>query len=280
MESRLAALTVDTDDLSKLSAVSSIPGLPSTLQPPQLRQLATLLPPLFNMLNVRRAIIPAANGHVSARALARYYAALADGGKIPPPHSAASKPPLGSHPHIPKFSCHKSSKKQKSSSRRKRTAIPFFNRTTNPDYQELENIEARNTSSSENDDDDEGSTSNTLGNQYSDKIFENPRILDEFLGRGEYENLVLANGSYGLGFKRFSSEESSMVFGHSGMGGSTGFCDAKNRFAITVTLNKMSLGGVTAKIVQLVCSELNIGMPDEFLRLAVEHREVDTPLVN
>ena len=104
VESRLAALTVDTADLSKVSALANRPDLPSTFQPQQIAQLATSLPVAFNTLNVRRAIIPAANGHVSARALARYYAALADGGKIPPPHSSASKPVLGSHPHIPKLS--------------------------------------------------------------------------------------------------------------------------------------------------------------------------------
>ena len=92
VESRLAALTVDTADLSKVSALANRPDLPSTFQPQQIAQLATSLPVAFNTLNVRRAIIPAANGHVSARALARYYAALADGGKIPPPHSSASKP--------------------------------------------------------------------------------------------------------------------------------------------------------------------------------------------
>jgi aarF domain-containing kinase len=65
------------------------------------------------MLNVRRAIIPGANGHCSARALARYYAALVDGGLVPPPHSSLSKPPLGTHPHILQFPSEITSKKQK-----------------------------------------------------------------------------------------------------------------------------------------------------------------------
>ncbi|KAF2302780.1 hypothetical protein GH714_008345 [Hevea brasiliensis] len=79
------------------------------------QQLCTL-PALFNTLNVFVAIIPAANGHCSARALARYYAALVDGGTIPLPHSSFSKPPLGSHPHIPKFPSEKTSKRQKGKS--------------------------------------------------------------------------------------------------------------------------------------------------------------------
>jgi aarF domain-containing kinase len=58
VESRLAALTPDTFDISKM---------------------ATTLLTLFNMLNVRHAILLSANEHCSTRALARYFAALADG---------------------------------------------------------------------------------------------------------------------------------------------------------------------------------------------------------
>ncbi|KAJ6373362.1 hypothetical protein OIU76_027658 [Salix suchowensis] len=83
------------------------------------------------------------------------------------------------------------------------------------------------------------------------EIFNNPRIHDEFMGVGEYRNLVLPNGKFGLGFRRFSSSDGSFYgFGHSGLGGSTGFCDIKNRFAIAVTLNKMSFGTATRRIIQ------------------------------
>lgn len=274
MESRLAALTADTDELSKLSALSNRPDLPTTFQPHQIAQLATVLPPLFNTLNARRAIIPAANGHLSARALARYYAALADGGKIPPPHSSTSKPILGSHPHIPKLSSPKPPKKQKCIGRTVAT-LPAINKSyekisSKEDFEVTDDI---NTSRDSSSGDDIGS-SNVDSNPQTHvpgKLYRNPRIVDEFLGVGEYENLTLPSGSFGLGFKRFSSKDgSSIAFGHSGMGGSTGFCDVTNRFSIAVTLNKMSFGGVTGKIVQLVCSELNIPVPDDFLRYAVE----------
>lgn len=63
------------------------------------------------MLNFGRAIIPAAKkGHCSARAIGRYYSALADGGVVPLSHSSSSKPPLGVH--IPKFSSQNSPKKK------------------------------------------------------------------------------------------------------------------------------------------------------------------------
>lgn len=279
MESRLAALTVDTEEMSKLSEIiGTRSDLPSSFQPQQIIQTATSLTPLFNALHARRAIIPAANGHMSARALARYYAALADGSKIPPPHSSTSEPPLGSHPHKPKFSP-KTSKKDRGC-RLKRLPIPLINRTNNSEdletkrdgnanrngFTRIPTTDSSSSYSSSNGERDSRTHSST-------KMFDNPRILDQFLGTGEYKNLVLPGGSFGLGFKRFGSEDSStLMFGHSGMGGSTGFCDVTNNFAIAVTLNKVAIGAVTAKIVHLVCSELNIPVPAEFMRFAAASR--------
>ncbi|KAI4316173.1 hypothetical protein L6164_024179 [Bauhinia variegata] len=272
VESRLAALTVDTDDLSKISGITNRPELPSSFQPQQIAQLATTLPSLFNMLNVRRAIIPAANGHVSARALARYYAALADSGNIPPPHSSASKPLLGSHPHIPKFSSQKTSSKPKSNrSKKMKTLTKGTNsREENSSIKDGYVSVPTDISISESNNGRMSDSSDSNPQMHlSSKLFENPRIIDEFRGTGEYQNLALPDGGFGLGFKRIKNDRSSIAFGHSGMGGSTGFCDATNRFAIAVTLNKMSFGGVTGKIVQFVCSELNIPVPEDYLRLAV-----------
>jgi aarF domain-containing kinase len=76
VESRLAALTPDTDDLLKLSGINSHPDMPFTFD---ISKMATTLLTLFNMLNVRHAILLSANEHCSTRALARYFAALADG---------------------------------------------------------------------------------------------------------------------------------------------------------------------------------------------------------
>ncbi|KAK7293711.1 hypothetical protein RJT34_16584 [Clitoria ternatea] len=290
VESRLAALTVDIDDLSKLSALSNRPDLPSSFQPQQIAQLATTLPAAFNTLYARRAIIPAANGHLSARALARYYAALADGGKIPPPHSSASKPVLGSHPHIPKLSSQKPPKRRKCLGRKQ---APLTAISTTTDYEEVpthEDFEVNDgrstyTDSSISDDTSISRMDSSLRTHVANKVYKNPGIIDEFLGTGEYHNLALSNGDFGLGFKRFGSKHgSSIAFGHSGMGGSTGFCDVTNRFSIAVTLNKMSFGGVTGKIVQLVCSELNIPVPDDFLRFEQrgpdEQLQMGRPLIN
>lgn len=128
-------------------------------------------------------------------------------------------------------------------------------------------------------------TTDADDHQRVSKIFSNPRIHDAFMGVGEYENLVLPNGRFGLGFRRVYAKDGSLIgFGHSGMGGSTGYCDIKNRFAISVTLNKMSLGAVTGKIVHLVCSELGIPVPEEYSRFAETGAEVQTnlekPVVN
>ncbi|KAL0009649.1 hypothetical protein SO802_004757 [Lithocarpus litseifolius] len=278
ISSRLATRTLDKDDHEKLSRIISHFDVPSTIQLGDVSQLATTPPVIFNSLNIRRAIIPAANGHCSARALARYYAALADGGMVPWPHSSSSKPPLGSHPHIPKFPSGKTSKRQKGS-KTKEVFAAAINRTNDyekkPNYSDVSH--SRNSSNDSctrlvNDSGNSNSISIIDNTEDSNprnnsvvRIFSNPRIHDAFLGVGEYGNLALPNGKFGLGFRRSISKDGSIVgFGHSGLGGSTGFADMNNRFAIAVTLNKMSFGAVTGSIINFVCSELNIPVPEEF----------------
>ncbi|KAL1212584.1 Protein ACTIVITY OF BC1 COMPLEX KINASE 8 [Cardamine amara subsp. amara] len=291
VESRLATLTVDTDEMSKLSSIASQPELPSTFQPDKILQLATSLPVLFNTLNVRRAIIPAANGHCSARALARYYATLADGGLVPPPHSSLSLPPLGSHTHVPKFTA--SNKKTK---KRKGKEMAATEKLKPKDHQEKRLYDEKRfmgggrgrESSAESLArlvNDTSRTEISSDDRQDDihNLFSNPRIHDAFMGAGDYSGLVMPDGKFGLGFKRVTSQDGSLVgFGHSGMGGSTGFCDIKNRFSIAITLNKMSMGGVTANIIRLVCSELNIPLPKDFsLSSALgPDSEMGTPLIN
>ncbi|PQM34282.1 uncharacterized protein Pyn_29596 [Prunus yedoensis var. nudiflora] len=283
VESRLATLTPDTEDLKKLSGLSSRTDLPSSFQPDNIIQLASVLPALFNMLNIRRAIIPAANGHCSARALARYYAALVDGGVVPPPHSSSSKPALGSNPHIPKYPVQSSPKKQKGS-RTKKVAAAFRCRTNkyeqtpqDPDQDIVSH--SRNTSN----DSDTGLTEVIVSPKKDNggKLFSNPRIHDAFLGVGEYANLVKPDGNFGLGFKRYRSTDGSLTgFGHSGMGGSTGFVDIENRFAIAVTVNKMTFGAGTGRIIQFVCSELNIPVPEDYSKFAESGSDAGKPLIN
>ncbi|KAK8352032.1 hypothetical protein V6Z11_A05G069900 [Gossypium hirsutum] len=275
VEARLANLTLDTDDLKKLSEMRNRAEMPSTFQLNNISELAEYLPAFFNMLNVRRAIVPAANGHCSARALARYYAALADCGVVPPPHSSASNPPLGSHPHIPKFPSKKTDEKQKGK---------VDGGVKNERSDGRQNIYIR---IEEDDDDDEEKCSKSSRDtskgggpeNKKGKIFSNPRVHEAFMGVGEYENMCLRDGVFGLGFRRLKSKDgdgSYSGFGHSGMGGSTGFCDVKNRFAMAVTLNKLSFGGVTAKIVELICSELNLPLPEGLSGSG----DINRPLIN
>ncbi|MFQ6638644.1 hypothetical protein Gotur_016647 [Gossypium turneri] len=275
VEARLANLTLDTDDLKKLSELRNRAEMPSTFQLNNITEFAEYLPAFFNMLNVRRAIVPAANGHCSARALARYYAALADCGVVPPPHSSASNPPLGSHPHIPKFPSKKTDEKQKGK---------VDGSLKNERSDGRQNVYIR---IEEDDDNDEEKcskssrdTSKGAGPENKKgKIFSNPRVHEAFMGVGEYENMCLRDGVFGLGFRRLKSKDgdgSYSGFGHSGMGGSTGFCDVKNRFAMAVTLNKLSFGGVTAKIVELICSELNLPLPEGLSGSG----DINRPLIN
>ncbi|CAN0859362.1 Esterase/beta-lactamase LipL [Linum grandiflorum] len=284
VESRLASLTLDTNDLSKLSQTANRPDLPSTFQPDRVGSLLTTLPALFNMLITRRAIIPAANGHCSARALARYYATLVDGGIVPPPHSSASKPPLGSHPHIPKLVTLKHPK-QKANKCQKMVTLSNKKQDDDDDNDISDDENSRNS---------HGHTYSKLANddrRISDngaattRVYSNPRIHEAFLGVGEeYGGLAFPDGAFGLGFRRLRSKDGSFVgFGHSGMGGSTGFCFPKERFAISMTVNKMSLGYGTRRIIQLVCSELNLPLPEEF-SLPLDGGEIESskgaPLIN
>ncbi|KAK3041534.1 hypothetical protein RJ639_002220 [Escallonia herrerae] len=307
VESRLATLTLDMDDLSKLTLdkddLSKLSGmtsrrndLPSTFQPGDIAQLVTTLPAVFNTLDVRRAILPAANGHCSARALARYYASLVDGGVILPPHSSLSKPPLGSHPHTPIFASKKTPKKSKGVNIKEEFAasdnIGSSEQRQNYDNSNRESSVVKADSNNYTRLVSDSSCSNnsypTTADKGTDdnhqtvcKIFSNPRVHDVFLGAGEYENLILPGGKFGLGFRRVCAKDGSIIgFGHSGMGGSTGYCDIRNRFAIAVTVNKMSFGAVTGRIINFVCSELDIPLPEEFSRGTDLQLNLEKPLIN
>lgn len=243
-----------------------MPDMPLTLQQASLAEIASGLVSFFNTLNIRRAIIPAANGHCSARALARYYAALAAGGSIPPPHSPLSKPLLGSHAHVPQLLPDRSPEEKTSN-------IKDINNSEVP----IKILKNAKTDMDPSVSCDKGScpfttkstqgslASNDTDNNASEtvrKMFDNPKIYDAIMGMGDYTSMVIPDGDFGLGFRKFNTASGS--FGHSGVGGSTGFCDTQHNFSIAVTVNRMSLGGVTRRIIQLVCSELNIPLPQEF----------------
>ncbi|KAJ1698222.1 hypothetical protein LUZ63_006734 [Rhynchospora breviuscula] len=250
IESRLATLTVDMDDIEKVMQQRQNADMPANLTRSDLAQIVAGVPVVFNTLNIRRAIIPAANGHCSARALARYYASLGAAGQIPPPHSSNSKPSLGSHVHIPKLPSITVSKKKKGTNNG-----TSAQKANSKGY----TLVSSNTNKHENDDID-----NDI-QQKATRIFENQKIHDAFMGTGDFSGLIYPDGKFGLGFRRYRNTDGNLTsFGHSGLGGSTGFCDVENNFAMAVTVNKMSLGGVTRSVVQLVCAELGIPLPDEF----------------
>ncbi|CAI9094859.1 OLC1v1030672C1 [Oldenlandia corymbosa var. corymbosa] len=277
VESRLATLTVDMDDLSKLSTVGNREDLPSTFQPQDMLRQVGSLPAIFNALQTRRSIMPSANGHCSARALARFYAALVDGGFIPPPH-CSSEPLLGSHLHIPKFPSAKIVKKSRAASirdaltgaKRVSKSRPAEEHQTRSEGLPGRSAEGNRYTKLPTDRSDDNASvpdiATSDGHQIK-KLFNNPKIHDAFTGTGEYENLAVPDGQFGLGFRRTYSMDGRLVgFGHSGIGGSIGYCNIEHRFAIAVTLNKLSMGVVTAKIIDLVCTELDIPLPKELHR--------------
>ncbi|KAL2636403.1 hypothetical protein R1flu_007882 [Riccia fluitans] len=278
VESRLASLTMDLDDIrasigrlrqsgpqEATSQVANV-GLEERLRKStgllqgNLLSSFAIIPYLFNTLFVRRAVIPSANGHFTARALARYYAALATGGHVPdlPP----GEPPVGSHPHKPNKVKKVSQKKQK------KAKTPAVNLEQSSKIASSTQAEA----------------------PVSTKLYSNPEILDAFVGRGKFSDLALEDGRFGLGFIRmgpkgqeYSSPDGKLAFGHSGLGGSAAFCDPTNNFSLAVTLNKLNVGDVTAEIVRFITSELGIPCPAQFApsgEVGVEMSLVDMPIAS
>ncbi|KAI5082819.1 hypothetical protein GOP47_0002562 [Adiantum capillus-veneris] len=257
VESRLASLTLDMAEFESAKSLfkngigdggtqnhANVSAILGENAAEDFFSVIAAMPVLFNMLFIRRAVIPAANGHFSARALARYYAMLVNGGEVPL-HSSSSEPLLGSHPLIPVFSPKdentRSRKGRKEESVEKQQSRRYLDKST-VHHNGVSNVEHR--------------------------IFKNPNIHDSFLGTGDYDGLAQV-GPFGLGFRRYSQVASGspqyFAFGHSGVGGSTAFCYPGHNFALAITVNKMSRGGVTATIIKFICSELNLPCPEEYL---------------
>uniref|UniRef100_A0A0E0ADY8 ABC1 atypical kinase-like domain-containing protein n=1 Tax=Oryza glumipatula TaxID=40148 RepID=A0A0E0ADY8_9ORYZ len=185
------------------------------------------------------------------------------GGAIPPPHSGGgSEPPLGSHVHTPKFPTMPSKKKKKKGGSKNDVGV-----ADKDGYTQLRTSDGS----------DEGSTvsavvaGNGSGSGSSMFVDGGAKMLDAFMGVGDFSGMIHPNGKFGLGFRRYGygagageKVATKTTFGHSGMGGSTGFCDVEHGLAMAVTVNKMSLGGVTRRVVRLVCEELGVPVPDEF----------------
>lgn len=269
---------------------------------------AASLPLLFNALFVRRAIIPAANGHFSARALARFYAAMAAGGAVPPP-AASSAPPLGSHA-APPPAARVADKKGAAAKGGRRSPRGVRSRWRFLRGKKTEKVEPAVEPSLATEDglladsppDPEAPGRRGVARDGAPpdqrRIFENPRIVDAFVGEGEYAPLCDPEGTFGLGFMRFRAvpppaapagahppiqglsgsalpmtkrEEATgggrqrPAFGHTGMGGSVAFCDPEHQFAIAVTVNQLAVRNeATAAVVGLVCSELRVPVPHIF----------------
>jgi hypothetical protein len=141
---------------------------------------------------------------------------------VPQPHSSSSKPPLGSHPHIPKFSSKNALKRQKGSKSKEQVVVSM--KRANEYEQKLDyNGVSHSSNTSSNSctrlvDDSSSSNSNSINvtdktensnlqKGTASRILCNPRIHNVFLGVGDYENLVLPNGKFGIGLWRINSKK-------------------------------------------------------------------------
>ncbi|KAJ0102121.1 hypothetical protein Patl1_05426 [Pistacia atlantica] len=192
VESRLATLTMDEYDLKKYADKSYHSPTPEfQRQSCEIITIITNLPVSSNILYVRVLSYSASNLHCSAHALARYYAALADGGVI--------------HPHIPLYPSHHlvvtltsphflHKRSQKNQKVRKTRRYLVLQRTK-------QIIKGKDASGDDN----------TRPINIGGKIFSNPKIHDAFGGVGDYEHLALLDGPFGLWFKRNKADNGSII---------------------------------------------------------------------
>lgn len=137
-----------------------------------------MLPTVFNHHRFRTAVIPAANGHFTARALCKFYQALADGVLLP-----------------------------------------------NTDTQLLRQGRSTNVQSG--------------GNR---------------------------TGVLGSGFQAFDVGETSLAYGHGGIGGSLGMCDPQIGLSVAITVNRLNTDcAPTVAIVDLLARELGLGQIGGYL---------------
>ncbi|GAQ87218.1 ABC1 family protein [Klebsormidium nitens] len=204
------------------------------------------LPLVFNNLFVRRACIPSANGHFSARALARFYASMARAGAIPPAH-----PGWDRSTETPQKAAEKGGDKSRPGLFRRGVKKGSVAEETPAPIDVALSSDGR--------------------------LFDRPaeQVFAGITGVGPYAPLVPPESHWGLAFGRFflpgvsAADQSGgrvIAFGHSGMGGSTAFCDPEHDFAIAVTINKMTVAhNETKAVVRLVCEQLGVPVPASFL---------------
>jgi aarF domain-containing kinase len=275
VESRLASLTLDAEEFDRAKGLlDSVGDAPqsgfSTLGARSMGaedflSVVSAMPVFFNMLFIRRAVIPAANGHFSARALARYYAVLgtsADSDALV--YTSSSNPPLGSHPQIPSLKHKKDANTQQQQQQQQQQQ--HRKREQKADKDDSSSREG----SAEMHAKTNGSKSSHPPKKKKKQLFKDPEIHDAFLGTGKYGEFAHGDGPFGLGFRRYTlmreeeAHDRYIAFGHSGVGGCTAFCSPKHKFALAITVNKLSRGGITAKIVKFICEELNFPCPDQY----------------
>eukprot|EP00850_Spirogloea_muscicola_P013679 SM000094S24696 [mRNA] locus=s94:204833:212175:- [translate_table: standard] len=247
----------------------------------------------FNALYMRRSIVPAANGHFSARALARYYAMLAAGGVVPDvPATPAGTPPLGkSAPALEAVAPSLRAERRWTLWRRGEVAKGRSAARVDADFIDVEakrqpllgSAAARTVAADASTTavvaakawPDDGDGSSGAEDVPKLRIFQSDDVVDACVGAGAYAALCLPDGHFGLGFQRFHATEgtaaagppaSGAAFGHIGLGGSVAFCNPAHGLAVAVTLNLLSeTREPTAAVVHLVCSELDVPVPAMFM---------------
>eukprot|EP00899_Mesostigma_viride_P006637 jgi/Mesvir1/15975/Mv08284-RA.1 len=212
----------------------------------------------FNNLLLRRACIPAANGHFTARALARYYAMIVEGGRVPPRPMPVDAPAcLGSRDGSPSGPVQLFRSGMEILDAMRATG-PFahlapqdskfglgFRRYPSASAKEEVDVapsaaqgQEKNTLSGAGTRMDAAGASAALGDKSS-------------AGSSTHRRSASGSNSVTRARPEFSGQTSSVAqapaapcvgyaFGHGGVGGSLTYCDPKHRMAVAVVVNLLS----------------------------------------
>lgn len=174
--------------LATLEILAAGDGLPIPDDADFYKAMPKAMWPYYNTMRVRKACLPSANGHFSARALAKMYAALAEGGSI-------------------------------------------------------------------------GGTRLVSGGRIEAMRRIMTSGVDRVLGMPANKGIGFQMGGENNGIHG-PMGRSSQTFGHSGAGGSVGFCDPDTRLAVGLTINKMQYPGpgqgTTLEICDAIRGELGL----------------------
>jgi aarF domain-containing kinase len=220
---------------------STAPVEPDVLgREPQAQTIEDTMPAdplMYNTRKVRQACIPSANGHFSARALARFFGALGNGGSIDGVRLVSDET-LAAMAHREAIE----QATPQAQEMMRRLGIRYACRPLPPPPTHTHTCACRMAAA---------------------VLTRTPCLAGACSNAG-------GERQWGLGFRIYGFKDGSKPvrysgLGHTGLGGSVAFADLHTKTSVAVTVNALSLGKEAVNdVIKVVCQELGIGTPVEF----------------